>query len=139
MTSWPPSMAQAIRHLKRKLSNREHSPLPYHTTTASRLAFAVRKNLYPERDYLNTTFSIPVITRHHFQGIVTLALDENLDRLMRDLGRVFGIRLRSRSKLAVRWERENPTDLLVLTEWNLKPTLRLLGMRGGVDCLYLEV
>ena len=132
-------MAHAIRLMKRKLSTNETSPLPYHTTRASRLAFAVRKHLYHERDYLNTTFAIPVTTRTHFLGIVTLALDENLDRLISDLESIFRIRLSWRSRLAVRWEREDPVDVFEVTKGNLKPTLRLLKMRGGVDCLYLEI
>lgn len=138
MTSWPPSIFNAIRRLRRQNLNNNVPPVPYHTTQASRLALAVRNNLYQERDFLNTTFSIPVINRGTLLGIITLALDESLDRLMRDLDTMFEVRVGARSRLWVRWERENPTKSSVLTESNLASTLRLLKVRGGVDRLYLE-
>lgn len=103
---------------------------------ASHLAFAVQKDLYHERDYLNTTFSIPIeSSARGFLGVITLTVDETLDRLLPDVGAIFEIRVPSR--LAVKWHRSNPVRYSSVTDENVASTLRLLKTRGGFDRLHV--
>lgn len=132
MTTRAPSMMQALRQIVRVNLDNEDFPVPSHSIMASHLAFAVQKDLYQEQDYLNATFSIPVeSSAGFFLGIITVTIDETLDRLLLDVGAIFEIR--APSGLWVRWERNNPARSSEVTDENIASTLRLLKMRGGFD------
>lgn len=59
---------------------------------ASYLAHAVQNNFYREKDYLNTTFSIPVESEAAgFLGFMTLTIDETLRHLHHDVDEIVRI------------------------------------------------
>ena len=120
MSSFPPSIARALRRVQRENLDNEDFLLPNHTLMAPYLAHAVQKSFYREKDYLNTTFSIPVESEAAgFLGFMTLTIDETLRHLHHDVDEIF--RIGESFTLAVRWDRDNPTGESELTERISRP------------------
>ena len=111
---------------------------PDHSTRASRLSYATSQGRYSILEYYELTFSL-LFSHNGVQKVIVVAVDEELDTLLKDIQRIFCTRLSNLSN-RIKDLRVRMSGSLsfggngeMLHDGNITAMLRFLKSRNGAD------
>lgn len=111
---------------------------PNHSTRASRLSYATSQGRYSILEYYELTFAL-LFMHNGIKKVIVVAVDEELDTLLKDIQRIFTTRLSTLGN-RIRELRVSIPGILsfgangdILQDENMTAMLRYMKSRNGAD------